>query len=101
MERPVLLSIKDQLENSQKATAGRNALITELQTKNEAAKKEISAREKQIDFLFQAQEIEQRIFVLLTYLNQRPDEDRHKLLIQERETQKTILSTLGGLCTTA
>ena len=96
--RPVLLSIKDQLENSQRITAERNALIAELKSKNDTAKKEISAREKQIDFLFHAQEVEQRIFVLLTYLNQRPDEDRHKLLLQERETQKTVLSTLEDLC---
>lgn len=96
--RQKLLSIPEQLEESQKAKAERNELIIKLKEKNEVAQKEITARNKTIDMLMDAQDVEHRIIALLNHLNVRQDEDRYKLLLQEQETKALVLRTVEDLC---
>jgi hypothetical protein len=96
--RPKILTTKGQLEERQNKRSERNALIAELQAKNSVAQAQIDKRNRQIDFLLQAQDIEQRIIAILTYLNVRQDEDRYKLLLQEIETQAIVLKTLEDPC---
>lgn len=95
--RKKVLSLGGQLDDAKKNRAVRSALVTELQNKNSAAQKEIELRNKQIDFLLQAQDVEHRIVALLTHLSVKQDEDRYLLLLQERETLDIVLKTLEGL----
>jgi hypothetical protein len=92
------MSLQDQLTQSKALKADRDAFIKNLQEQNEKAQREINARNKEIDYLQEAQQIEQRIIALLNYLSQKPDDDRQALLKVERETQAIILRTLEEHC---
>lgn len=85
---------KDQLSRSQAVFAERNLSIEKLQAENVAMEILIKRNNNRIGYLLDAQEVERRIMVLLNYLVVRPDEDKEKLLAQERETQAPILKTL-------
>ena len=85
---------QSQLSKSRENSQKRAEEIAVLNAQNETAYKEGIQRNNRVQLLYQAQEVEQRILVLLNYLTQKPDEEKENLLKMERETQATILKTL-------
>lgn len=88
---------KEELATSIRLRDARAKRISELQEQNKAAFLSITQRERMIDKLFAAQEIENRIIAQLNYLAQYPSDDRSALLKQERLTQQEILAAIGEL----